>query len=45
MQRAAAKLDFETAADLRDEINALKELLLRYGKYDGGEGEPITLEF
>lgn len=30
MQKAAAELDFEKAAELRDEIRSLKELLLKY---------------
>jgi len=31
MQRAAGRLDFEKAALLRDEIIALKDVLLKYG--------------
>jgi excinuclease UvrABC nuclease subunit len=30
MQKAAAELDFEKAAELRDEIRSLKDLLLKH---------------
>ena len=41
MQRLAAKLEFESAAALRDEIRKLRDLLLNFsGTSDGTQGDP-----
>jgi excinuclease ABC subunit B len=39
MQKAAAELDFEKAAELRDEIRSLKELLLKHASQLGPEDQ------
>ena len=39
MQKAAAELDFEKAAELRDEIRSLKDLLLKHASQLGPEEE------
>jgi excinuclease ABC subunit B len=39
MQKAASKLEFERAADLRDEVNALKEAMLRLCENDALAGD------
>lgn len=40
MQRAAAKLDFERAAELRDEVRKLENLLLSFSSKDSNTGAP-----
>jgi excinuclease ABC subunit B len=39
MQKAAAELDFEKAAELRDEIRSLKDLLLKHASQLGADDE------
>ena len=39
MQKAAGKLDFEKAAELRNEVNALKELYMSFADYKGERHE------
>jgi excinuclease ABC subunit B len=41
MQKAAAELDFEKAAELRDEIRSLKELLLKHASQLGPEDQSV----
>lgn len=42
MQKAAAELDFEKAAELRDEIRSLKDLLLKHASQLSPEDEPLA---
>jgi excinuclease ABC subunit B len=42
MQKAAAELDFEKAAELRDEIRSLKDLLLKHANQLGSEDQTLA---